>query len=155
MEIEFMFTNPSAAEAYKGELTRGSEGSAGIDLRYVGNTTIYLAPNAPPVRLHTGVRVNMTSAKNMCALALPRSGLGHDEGFFLGNTVGLFDNDYQGEVLLSCACRGKTSIIIPYGHRIAQLVFVPFLLPRLRMVDGEFSNSTERGSGGFGSTGRT
>ncbi len=85
-------------------------------------------------------------------MILPRSGLGHKHGIVLGNLVGLIDSDYQGQLLVSCWNRGQTSFTIEVGERIAQMVLVPVVRAEFEIVD-QFSDS-ERGAGGFGSSGR-
>lgn len=85
-------------------------------------------------------------------MILPRSGLGHKHGIVLGNLVGLIDSDYQGELMVSCWNRGNQPFTVEPGERIAQLVIVPVMQVQLEQVDN-FTNS-ERGSGGFGHSGR-
>jgi dUTP pyrophosphatase len=85
-------------------------------------------------------------------LILPRSGLGHKHGIVLGNLVGLIDSDYQGQVFVSCWNRGQTTFTIQPGERIAQLVVVPVVQVEFDVVE-EFAQS-QRGAGGFGSSGR-
>jgi dUTP pyrophosphatase len=85
-------------------------------------------------------------------MILPRSGLGHKHGIVLGNLVGLIDSDYQGQLLVSCWNRGRESFILNPLERIAQLVIVPVIQANFKIVD-EFAAS-ERGEGGFGSTGK-
>jgi dUTP pyrophosphatase len=88
----------------------------------------------------------------LAAVLLPRSGLGHRHGIVLGNLVGLIDSDYQGEVLVSCWNRGRSSFTIRPGDRIAQMIFVPVVRPTFEVVDS-FEESV-RGAGGFGHSGR-
>jgi dUTP pyrophosphatase len=90
---------------------------------------------------------------NLASVILPRSGLGHKHGIVLGNLVGLIDSDYQGQLFVSVWNRGKETFAIEPGERIAQLVFVPVIQAAFEVVE-EFSAS-ERGAGGFGSTGRS
>ena len=85
-------------------------------------------------------------------MILPRSGLGHKHGIVLGNLVGLIDSDYQGQLFVSCWNRGQTTFTIEPGERIAQMVLVPVVQAEFEIVD-EFSDS-DRGAGGFGSSGR-
>lgn len=85
-------------------------------------------------------------------MILPRSGLGHKHGIVLGNLVGLIDSDYQGQLFVSCWNRGQTTFTIEPGERIAQMVLVPVMQAEFEIVD-EFSDS-DRGDGGFGSSGR-
>jgi dUTP pyrophosphatase len=105
------------------------------------------------VQIPAGFAVHMAEP-NLAALVLPRSGLGH-KGLVLGNLVGLIDPDYTGPILVSAWNRnpaGSEPITIAPGDRFAQLLFVPIVRPVLRMVEA-FSASSERGAGGFGSTG--
>ncbi len=88
----------------------------------------------------------------LAAVILPRSGLGHKHGIVLGNLVGLIDSDYQGQLMVSCWNRGTSTYTIQPGERIAQLVIVPVVQVELEVVD-EFT-ATDRGTGGFGSSGR-
>ena len=91
--------------------------------------------------------------QNYAGLILPRSGLGHKHGIVLGNLVGLIDSDYQGELLISCWNRSNKSFLINPMERIAQLVIVPIKQAKFNLVDS--FDETDRGSGGFGSTGKT
>ena len=90
--------------------------------------------------------------KNTAAILIPRSGLGHKSGIVLGNLVGLIDSDYQGQLLVSCWNRTTTSFTLAVGERIAQMVLVPVVHARLEIVDSFIE--TDRGSGGFGHSGR-
>jgi len=99
----------------------------------------------------TGMAIHIAEP-SLAALILPRSGLGHKHGIVLGNLVGLIDSDYQGSLYVSCWNRGKTRFRIAVGERIAQLVLVPILHANLQVVDA-FTDS-ERGTAGFGHTGR-
>ena len=94
----------------------------------------------------------MTSNPYLAATILPRSGLGHKKGLILGNSVGLIDNDYHGQLFISAWNRSNEPIFISPGDRIAQLVFVPIVKAELNQVES-FTSNTERGDGGFGSTG--
>ncbi|WP_371194465.1 dUTP diphosphatase [Glaciecola sp. SC05] len=127
-----------------------TEGSAGIDLRACIDKSITLVPGQTEL-IATGIAIHMKN-KNMAATILPRSGLGHKKGIVLGNLVGLIDSDYQGQLFISCWNRGQESYTIEPAERIAQLVFLPIIQPRFVVVD-EFEN-TERGEGGFGSSGK-
>ncbi|MGB0732675.1 MAG: dUTP diphosphatase, partial [Pontibacterium sp.] len=89
---------------------------------------------------------------SLCAMILPRSGLGHKHGIVLGNLVGLIDSDYQGQLFVSCWNRGDTTFEINVGERIAQMVLVPVVQAEFEIVE-EFAE-TDRGEGGFGSSGR-
>ncbi len=125
-------------------------GSAGIDLRAMVEGPMELVAGACEL-LPTGVAIHIRDP-GLCALILPRSGLGHRDGIILGNGVGLIDADYQGPLLVSCWNRSGRTFTIQPGDRIAQLVVVPIRLPRWRLVEG--FEPSDRGAGGFGHTGR-
>ena len=127
-----------------------TDGSAGIDLRACLEGPLTLGPGETEL-IPTGMAVHIGDPA-LAAVILPRSGLGHKHGIVLGNLVGLIDSDYQGQLLVSCWNRGAVPFTIEPGERIAQLVFVPVLRPRFRVVD-TFSPS-QRGEGGFGHSGR-
>lgn len=127
-----------------------TQGSAGLDLRACLDTKITLEPGQTEL-IPTGLAIHIEDP-NLCAMILPRSGLGHKHGIVLGNLVGLIDSDYQGQLLVSCWNRGQTSFVMEPGERIAQLVLVPVVQADFEVVD-EFSDS-QRGDGGFGSSGR-
>ena len=99
----------------------------------------------------TGMAIHIDDP-SLCAMILPRSGLGHKHGIVLGNLVGLIDSDYQGQLFVSCWNRGQSSFVVEPGERIAQLVLVPVVQADFEVVD-EFTES-HRGEGGFGSSGR-
>ncbi len=124
-------------------------GSAGLDLRACVDATMTLAPGAVEL-LPTGIAVFIEDP-GMAGLLLPRSGLGHKHGIVLGNLVGLIDSDYQGQLFVSIWNRSDNSYSIETGDRIAQLVIVPVVQTEFDVVE-EFA-TTERGSGGFGSSG--
>ncbi len=123
--------------------------SAGMDLRAMCHAALELEPGQAQL-LPTGLAIHIGDPE-LCAVILPRSGLGHKQGLVLGNLVGLIDADYQGPLMVSLWNRGQNRQLIQPGDRIAQLVFMPVARANLRMVD-EFAAS-ERGSGGFGHTG--
>jgi dUTP pyrophosphatase len=125
-------------------------GSAGLDLRACLDEPVTLNPGET-ILIPTGLAIHIDDA-SLAAMLLPRSGLGHKHGIVLGNLVGLIDSDYQGQVFVSCWNRGETAFEISIGERIAQMVFVPVVQVGFEQVD-EFTTS-ERGSGGFGHTGR-
>ena len=127
-----------------------TQGSAGLDLRACLDTKITLEPGQTEL-IPTGLAIHIEDP-NLCAMILPRSGLGHKHGIVLGNLVGLIDSDYQGQLFVSCWNRGQTSFVMEPGERIAQLVLVPVVQADFEVVD-EFSDS-QRGDGGFGSSGR-
>jgi dUTP pyrophosphatase len=124
-------------------------GSAGLDLRACLDTALTLEPGKTEL-IPTGIAIHMQD-QNMASVILPRSGLGHKHGIVLGNLVGLIDSDYQGQLFVSCWNRGDTTFTVEPGERIAQLVFLPVIQAAFEVVD-EF-DASERGTGGFGSTG--
>ncbi|HEY1077483.1 MAG TPA: dUTP diphosphatase [Fontimonas sp.] len=130
--------------------TYATDGSAGLDLRAVLDAPLTLEPGATTL-IKTGLAIHIADP-NLAAVILPRSGLGHKHGIVLGNLVGLIDSDYQGELMVSCWNRGQTSFVIEPGERIAQLVLVPVVQAAFELVDS--FNASERGAGGFGSTGK-
>lgn len=125
-------------------------GSAGLDLRACLDETIEIAPGQT-VLVPTGLAIHVADP-GYAALILPRSGLGHKHGIVLGNLVGLIDSDYQGQLMVSTWNRGSTTFKLEPMERLAQLVIVPVAQVEFDVVD-EF-DSSERGVGGFGSTGR-
>lgn len=127
-----------------------TSGSAGMDLRACIDKTLTLNPGDTQL-IPTGIAMHI-SDPGLCATILPRSGLGHKHGIVLGNLVGLIDSDYQGQLFVSCWNRGKDSFNIEPGDRIAQLVFLPVVRVDWEQVD-EFESS-DRGAGGFGHSGR-
>lgn len=127
-----------------------THGSAGVDLRALLDSDHELEPGAT-LLIPTGLAIHIEDP-GFAAMILPRSGLGHKHGIVLGNLVGLIDSDYQGPLMVSCWNRGDRPFLITVGERIAQLVVVPVVQPRFRVVD-DFGES-QRGSGGFGSSGR-
>ena len=126
-------------------------GSAGLDLRACLDEPLTLQPNAWQL-VPTGMAIHLADA-GYAALILPRSGLGHKHGIVLGNLVGLIDSDYQGQLMVSAWNRSDTAFTIQPMERIAQLVIVPVVQAQFNIVD-DFSVATERGAGGYGSTGR-
>ena len=124
-------------------------GAAGMDLRAMIDAPLELAPGAAEL-LPTGIAIHIADP-GLCAVILPRSGLGHKQGLVLGNLVGLIDADYQGPLMVSAWNRGQNPVSIAPGDRIAQLVFMPVARALFRHVE-EFALS-ERGEGGFGHTG--
>jgi len=125
-------------------------GSAGMDLRACLAQPLTLTPGATAL-IKSGFALHIRDSR-LAAMVIPRSGLGHKHGIVMGNLVGLIDSDYQGEILISCWNRGDEPFTIAVGERIAQLVFVPIVQPRLDVVE-EFEASA-RGVGGFGHSGR-
>lgn len=127
----------------------GTAGAAGLDLRACLEEPLTLQPGDTHL-IPTGMAIHLADP-GLAALILPRSGLGHKHGIVMGNLVGLIDSDYQGQVFVSTWNRGKEAFTIQPMDRIAQMVVVPVVQVELNVVD-EFSAS-ERGAGGFGSTG--
>jgi dUTP pyrophosphatase len=125
-------------------------GSAGLDLRACLDAALVLQPGQTTL-IPTGLSIHLGDA-GLAAMILPRSGLGHKHGIVLGNLVGLIDSDYQGPLMVSCWNRGTAAFTIEPMERIAQLVIVQVVQPSFRVVEG-FASS-DRGTGGFGSTGR-
>lgn len=130
--------------------TYATPGSAGLDLRACLDEPIEIAPGAT-VLVPTGLAIHIADP-GYAALILPRSGLGHKHGIVLGNLVGLIDADYQGQLMVSTWNRGDTPFTLNPMERLAQLVIVPVQQVAFNVVE-EFAES-ERGAGGFGSTGR-
>lgn len=147
INVEFQLIREGAAAP-----EYATAGSAGMDLRAVIDEPIHLSPGGVEL-VTTGIALNMRDP-NYCAIILPRSGLGHKHGIVLGNLVGLIDSDYQGELMVSLWNRNKDgeAFTINPGDRIAQLVFMPVVTAG--MIEVETFDPTERGEGGFGSTGK-
>ncbi|MCX7142512.1 MAG: dUTP diphosphatase [Proteobacteria bacterium] len=127
-----------------------TEGAAGLDLRACIDAPIELRPGATEL-IPSGIAIHLTDP-GLAAMVLPRSGLGHKHGIVLGNLVGLIDSDYQGQIFVSLWNRGSSVFTLNPMERIAQLVVVPVLQVKLKVVE-DFAAS-ERGAGGFGSTGK-
>lgn len=125
-------------------------GSAGLDLRACIDTPLTLRPGETQL-VATGMAIHLADP-GYCALILPRSGLGHKHGIVLGNLVGLIDSDYQGQLMVSAWNRGDQPFELVPMERLAQLVIVPVVQATFNLVDA--FESSERGAGGFGSTGR-
>jgi deoxyuridine 5'-triphosphate nucleotidohydrolase len=126
-------------------------GSAGLDLRACIDAPLVLQPGRAEL-IPTGLAIHIGDA-GLAAVILPRSGLGHKHGIVLGNLVGLIDSDYQGPLMVSCWNRGAEPFTVRPGERIAQLVVVPVVQVELNVVS-DFTAS-QRGSGGFGHSGRS
>jgi len=125
-------------------------GSAGLDLRACIQVPLTIEPGSTHL-IPTGLVIHIADPA-YAAMILPRSGLGHKHGIVLGNLVGLIDSDYQGELMVSTWNRGATAFVLNPMERLAQLVIVPVLQVGFRVVDS-FEES-DRGAGGFGSTGK-
>jgi dUTP pyrophosphatase len=127
-----------------------TSGSAGLDLRACIDKAQTLAPG-DTVLIPTGIAIHIED-NGLCAMILPRSGLGHKHGIVLGNLVGLIDSDYQGQLFVSIWNRGNETFVLKPMDRIAQLVVVPVVQVEFNLVD-DF-DATTRGEQGFGSTGK-
>jgi dUTP pyrophosphatase len=127
-----------------------TSGSAGLDLRACIDAPIILQPGQTEL-IPSGIAIHLAN-RGLAAMVLPRSGMGHKHGIVLGNLVGLIDSDYQGQILVSLWNRGGTAFTLNPMERIAQLIVVPVVQVGFNIVE-EFSQS-ERGAGGFGSTGK-
>lgn len=130
--------------------TYATSGSAGLDLRACLDEALLLAPGATTL-VPTGLAIHIGDPQ-LAAVLLPRSGLGHKHGVVLGNLVGLIDSDYQGQLMVSVWNRSQQAFNIEPGERIAQMVFVPVVQAEFNLVE-EF-DSSDRGEGGFGHSGR-
>ncbi len=128
----------------------GTPGSAGLDLRACIDAPITIKPGET-VLIPTGLAIHIGDPA-YAAMILPRSGMGHKNGIVLGNLVGLIDSDYQGQLMISTWNRGQNEFTLQPMERLAQLIIVPVLQVGFNIVE-EFGDS-ERGEGGFGSTGK-
>jgi dUTP pyrophosphatase len=146
MRVELKILDPRMKDALPAYATPGS---AGLDLRACIDQPQILAPGHSTL-IPTGLAVHLADP-GYCAMLLPRSGLGHKHGIVLGNLVGLIDSDYQGPLMVSCWNRGTQDFTIQPMERIAQMVIVPVVQVQFEPV-AEFTPS-QRGEGGFGSTG--
>lgn len=148
MQVDVKILDPRVKEKMPAYATAGS---AGLDLRAMLDEPLTLAPGETKL-IKTGLAVHLADP-GYAALILPRSGLGHKHGIVLGNLVGLIDSDYQGELMVSTWNRGKDSFTIEPMERIAQLVIVPVVQMQMNIV--EDFQASDRGAGGFGSTGQS
>ena len=148
MKIDVKILDPRIAEQFP---TYATAGSAGLDLRACLDAPLMLAPNAWQL-VPTGMAIHLADP-GYAALILPRSGLGHKHGIVLGNLVGLIDSDYQGQLMVSAWNRSDVAYTLAPMERLAQLVIVPVVQAQFNIVD-EFPAASERGEGGYGSTGR-
>jgi dUTP pyrophosphatase len=128
----------------------GTPGSAGLDLRACIDAPLVIEPGQTTL-VPTGLAIHIGDP-GYCAMILPRSGLGHKSGIVLGNLVGLIDSDYQGQLMVSTWNRGQTAFTLQPLDRLAQMVVVPVVQVGFNIVE-EFAES-DRGAGGFGSTGK-
>ena len=148
MQVDIQVLDPRMADQLPAYATAGS---AGLDLRACLDAPLELAPNAWQL-VPTGLAIHLADP-GYAAMILPRSGLGHKHGIVLGNLVGLIDSDYQGQLMVSAWNRSSTAFTIQPMERIAQMVIVPVVQAQFRVVSA-FSAPSERGAGGYGSTGR-
>ncbi len=148
MQIDVKIMDPRMADQLPAYATPGS---AGLDLRACLDQPLTLEPNAWQL-IPTGLAIYLQDP-NYCAMILPRSGLGHKHGVVLGNLVGLIDSDYQGQLMVSAWNRSQTAYTIQPLERIAQMVIVPVMQAQFRVV--ESFEESQRGAGGYGSTGKS
>ncbi len=146
-DIDLKVLDPRMAEQVPAYATGGS---AGLDLRACLDAPLVLEPGQTQL-IPTGIAIHIADP-GLAAMILPRSGLGHKHGIVLGNLVGLIDSDYQGPLMVSCWNRSSQVFTVQPMERIAQLVIVPVVQARFVVVD-DFGAS-DRGAGGFGSTGK-
>jgi len=147
-KVELKILNQDFVDKY-GLPHYATQGSAGMDLRACLPEQLVVRSNQTEL-IPTGLSMHIKD-KNLAAMILPRSGLGHKHGLVLGNLVGLIDSDYQGQLFVSCWNRSTKDYTIEVGDRIAQLVIVPVVPVELEVVQ-DF-NLTNRGEGGFGHSG--
>jgi dUTP pyrophosphatase len=147
MKIDVKILDPRLADQMPEYATPGS---AGLDLRACIDAPLVLAPNAWQL-VSTGLAIHLADPA-YAAMILPRSGLGHKHGIVLGNLVGLIDSDYQGPLMVSAWNRSLTAYTLAPMERLAQLVIVPVVQASFRVVQ-DFDQATQRGAGGYGSTG--
>lgn len=147
MKIDVKILDPRMADQLPCYATPGS---AGLDLRACLDAPLVLQPNAWQL-VPTGIAVYLKDP-GYAALILPRSGLGHKHGIVLGNLVGLIDSDYQGQLMVSAWNRSGVGFTLEPMERLAQLVIVPVVQAQFNVVT-EFA-ATQRGEGGYGSTGK-
>jgi dUTP pyrophosphatase len=147
MKIDVKIIDPRLSDNLPAYATPGS---AGLDLRACLSEPLTLAPNAWQL-IPTGIAIYLEDPR-FAALILPRSGLGHKHGIVLGNLVGLIDSDYQGQLMVSAWNRSEVAFTIEPMERIAQLMIVPVVQAEFNVVS-EFAPS-DRGEGGYGSTGK-
>ncbi len=148
MQVDIKILDERLREAMPAYATPGS---AGLDLRACLTEPLTLAPNAWQL-VPTGMAVYLADP-HYAAMILPRSGMGHKHGIVLGNLVGLIDSDYQGQLMVSAWNRTDVAFTIEPMERIAQLVIVPVVQASFNVVN-EFTDVSQRATGGYGSTGR-
>lgn len=150
LDIEFRVLDSRLEEMTDFGMVYASEGAAGLDMRAAIPHPTILGAGAT-LLFGTGIAINIKN-ENYAAILLPRSGLGHKHGVVLGNLVGLIDSDYQGEIKVSLWNRGERAYEVQPMERIAQMVIIPVVRAAFRRVS-DFAPS-ERGDGGFGSSGK-
>lgn len=148
MKIDLKILDPRIGREF-GLPRYATDGAAGLDLAACIDSPAILKAGATEL-IPTGIAIHITDP-NYAAVLLPRSGLGHKHGIVLGNLTGLIDSDYQGQVFVSCWNRGDADFTINPGMRIAQMVILPVAQAKFNVV--ESFQQSERGGGGFGSTG--
>ena len=148
MNIDVKIIDPRMADQLP---TYATPGSAGLDLRACLDAPLTLEANQWKL-VPTGIAIYLKDP-GYAALILPRSGLGHKHGIVLGNLVGLIDSDYQGQLMVSAWNRSPTPFTLEPMERLAQLVIVPVVQAQFNVVQ-EFAAKSERGEGGYGSTGK-
>ncbi len=146
MHVDLKILDPRMAEQLPAYATPGS---AGLDLRAALDAPLSIQPGETQL-IPTGIAIHLADPC-YAAMILPRSGLGHKHGIVLGNLVGLIDADYQGPLMVSCWNRGSAAYTLQPLERLAQLVIVPVVQAQFRVVDS--FEASQRGAGGFGSTG--
>ena len=144
--ISIKVTDPNLPELPK----YATKDSAGVDLRASIKESMRINPGSTEL-IKTGIAIHIRDPR-YAGIIVPRSGLGHKHGIVLGNLIGLIDSDYQGELMVSCWNRSDLTYTIQPYERIAQLVFINVNQPEFEIVE-EFKK-TERGEGGFGSSGK-
>jgi dUTP pyrophosphatase len=147
MKIDLKILDPRMRDQLPAYATPGS---AGLDLRACLDAPLSIEPGATHL-VPTGLAIHVADP-GYAAVILPRSGLGHKSGIVLGNLVGLIDSDYQGQLMISTWNRGHSVFVLNPFERLAQLVIVPVVQAQFRIV--EVFGESERGAGGFGSTGQ-
>ncbi len=131
--------------------SHATDGAAGLDIRACIEAPLTLEPGSSQL-IHSGFAINIEDPGVMAVL-VARSGLGVKRGIVVSQAVGVIDSDYHGEVLVSLWNRSSEPFVVEPGERICQMIFVPVIQAELKVVEN-FSVTTARGSGGFGSTGR-
>ena len=150
LNVETKILNPIIGEAIVLP-SYATEGSAAIDLRACLKEPIRIQPGET-VLIGSGIAINIKDP-NIVGIIVPRSGLGIKKGIVLANTIGVIDSDYQGEIKVGLFNRSRIQYTVKPGERICQMLFMPVFSATLKFVQ-EFGNTTHRGSGGFGHTGR-